>query len=79
MAFLIVNETKRARISAQKAIHTYPNVSDGWAVLSSALQKFNDAKQLDGLILKITQVTEKLEPSKFMTDWIQKQFAVMKS
>lgn len=77
MALLLVKEIKRAIITAQKAIHTYPNVADGWAVLSSALQKYDNSKWSKELILKLLQSVAKFEPSKFLLEWIQKQYAVI--
>lgn len=73
----MVKETKRAIIAAQQAIHTYPNVADGWAVLSSALQKYENSKYSNQLILKLIQAVEKFEPSKYMKDWIQKQYVLI--
>ncbi|KAJ8938242.1 hypothetical protein NQ318_001775 [Aromia moschata] len=54
---------KRAIISAQKAVHCYPNVAESWAVLSSALLNLKDKTLPKGLIQSMLQHIEDLNPS----------------
>lgn len=75
----MVGETNRAIVSAQKAIHSYPNVADGWAVLSSALFKSNNPKWSNHLIQNLTEVVEISNPSKILTNWVHTQYLLLRS
>ncbi|KAJ8978707.1 hypothetical protein NQ317_015955 [Molorchus minor] len=68
------NNDKQAIVSAQKAVHCYPNNAEGWAVLLSALINLKeDAWVSKALMQSIIEHIDKLNPSGLLSAWLRKQ------
>jgi hypothetical protein len=70
LAFFIVGDSKNALLMAQKAVHCYPDVAEGWAIFSAAVLS---AKKLrTSLVRDILKFAENLNSSESLSKWLQK-------
>jgi superkiller protein 3 len=70
LAFFIVGDSKNALLMAQKAVHCYPDVAEGWAIFSAAVLS---AKKLrTSLVRDILKFAENLNSSEGLSKWLQK-------
>ncbi|KAG5897490.1 hypothetical protein JTB14_031114 [Gonioctena quinquepunctata] len=73
LASLLAGDRRKAVISAQKAVHLFPNIADGWAVLASGLMGEKSGRCSKKFVLNVFLHIERLGPSGELLEWTKKQ------
>ncbi|CAG9862355.1 unnamed protein product [Phyllotreta striolata] len=71
LGYLLAGDAKRALVSAQKAIFCYPNLADGWALLSAILVQ-TKIKSHDDFMRKIFKYIYDLNPTELLMNWLKR-------
>ncbi|XP_008195456.1 superkiller complex protein 3 [Tribolium castaneum] len=68
LSFLIVGDTAKALLMAQKAIHCYPNLAEGWAVFIAALVRSKRTNRVPEFL----KIAQQLNPCEKLKLWMDK-------
>lgn len=76
LASSVAGNNHDSLISAQKALHCYPDVAEGWSMLISHLLKMKKNHSLDNLITAMSLHVRNLNPSINLLGWVRKQTSI---
>ncbi|XP_056637029.1 tetratricopeptide repeat protein 37 [Diorhabda sublineata] len=71
LGYLLTGDVKNVLVSAQKSIHCYPTMADGWAALLASLTQNKESYSLD-FISGIFNYMESLNMSELLANWLKK-------
>lgn len=66
---MLVGEQRQAIIAAQKAVHSYPNVTTGWAVLSWVMASNKTSLYPNTVLRNINCHIKNLKPTESLLKW----------
>ncbi|XP_023026959.2 tetratricopeptide repeat protein 37 [Leptinotarsa decemlineata] len=69
LASVLVGDKRKAIITAQKAVHSYPNMTDGWAVLALCLTDPTRRKCSKTFVLNLFSHIETLNVTRELLEW----------